>query len=115
MFITKKRFQYVILSIVIAFSFLFPAYGTENAPFSDVSPDDWFASYIDVCVEEGLMTGTGDGYFSPGQYVTMAECILLTVRLDRLRKGGDGPLTPAPEEWGTVVITMATIPPATRT
>ena len=105
MFITKKRFQYVILSIVIAFSFLFPAYGTENAPFSDVSPDDWFAPYIDVCVEEGLMAGTGDGRFSPGQYVTMAECILLTVRLDRLRKGGDGPLTPAPKEWGTVVIT----------
>jgi len=85
-----------------------PALAAEETGFSDVSPDDWFAPYVEICVEEGLMQGTGGGRFSPEQYVTSAECVLLAIRLDRLRKGLEGPLPAAPADWSSVVITDET-------
>ena len=33
----------------------------EETGFVDVSAGDWFAPYVEVCVEEGLMAGTGEG------------------------------------------------------
>jgi len=101
----KKRLLSVLLSTSIAISCLpSPAFGAETG-FSDVSAEDWFAPYVEVCVEEGLMQGTGGGKFSPEQYLTSAECVMLTIRLERLQKGLEGPLPAAPEDWGAVTIT----------
>jgi len=95
-----------LLALLLAGTLLVsPALAAEGPGFSDVSPDDWYAPYVEVCVEEGLMEGTGGGRFSPEQYVTSAECVMLAVRLDRLQKGLEGPLPAAPEGWGTVIIT----------
>lgn len=104
-----KRTLCVILSAVISLCCLpCPVLGAETAPtadFADVQDTDWFAPYVKVCVAEGLMQGTGEGQFSPGKYLTAAECLLLAVRLDRLLNGLEGPLPSAPENWGTVAIT----------
>lgn len=34
--------------------------------FDDVSPRDWFDVWVDLAYNLGLMSGTGDNYFSPG-------------------------------------------------
>lgn len=49
--------------------------------FTDVREDDWFAPYVSVCAEAGLMNGTGDGTFSPDGTVTMAEAAAIAARL----------------------------------
>lgn len=73
-----------ILTLCLALSLMLPlsAFGAEEQhTFTDVSPDDWFAPYVEVCVEEGLMLGTGEGKFSPYQDLTLAQVIVLAARL----------------------------------
>lgn len=77
----KRRFLSVILAAYFTVCcFSFPALGEENSGFTDVSPDDWFAPYVEVCVEEGLMQGTGDGRFEPLRELTLAETVVLAAR-----------------------------------
>jgi len=73
--------------------------------FDDVPAGEWYATGAAVCANEGIMIGDDNGLFRPEDRLTQAECVLLTVRLDRLQKGLEGPLPAAPEGWGTVVIT----------
>ena len=56
------------------------AQGAENT-FTDVKETDWFAPYVTVCAENGLMKGTGNGSFSPGGTMTVAECAAIAARL----------------------------------
>lgn len=83
-----------------------PALGAEGTTFVDITPSDWFAPYVDVCVEEGLMKGVGGGRFSPQGAVTMAEAATIAARLHHLQNGGDGNLPKAPEEWGRMTLTF---------
>ena len=41
--------------------------------FSDVSPDAWYAGYIQTVYEKKLFAGTGDGTFAPEANMTYAE------------------------------------------
>ena len=41
-----------------------PAQAAE-ASFSDVAPDAWYAPYVEVCTEAGIMRGVGEGRFEP--------------------------------------------------
>ncbi len=79
------------------------AAGAED--YSDVKSSDWFAPYVGVCVEEGLMNGTGGGQFSPLRELSQGECLTLAMRLHQLRHGGDGVLPDAPEAWGLISLT----------
>lgn len=72
--------------------------------FTDVSPTDWFAPYVDVCVEAGLMKGTGAGQFSPNSFVTRAEAMTIAARLHHILNGGDGNLPAPPEGWGLMTV-----------
>lgn len=80
--------------------------GAEGTTFVDVSPEDWFAPYVDVCVEAGLMKGTGEGKFSPSQVLSGYECAVLALRLHNLGRGGDGTFEKAPWDWGYVFMTF---------
>lgn len=66
------------------------AWGAEMG-FADVSEGDWFAPYVDVCVEDGLMKGTGEGKFSPEKTLTMAEAAAIAARLGEQLNGGQVP------------------------
>lgn len=99
----KRRF----LSVLLACCLLVPcvpslAFEAEvETGFSDVSPDDWFAPYVEVCVEEGLMQGTGDGMFSPNKNLSLAETLALAVRVNTastpsFRRFGGWNRTPRP-------------------
>lgn len=46
----------------------------DNGPsFSDVSPSDWFYSYVETVKAHAIMLGFGDGTFAPANAVTRAE------------------------------------------
>lgn len=74
-----KRILSVILAFVITICWV-PCLAAEAA-FSDVPADEWYAPYVEVCVEEGLMKGTSDTTFSPERELTLAETLVLTARL----------------------------------
>lgn len=49
--------------------------------FDDVYRDAWFSSNVADAYRLGLMKGTGDGVFSPGNNVTLAETVTLAARI----------------------------------
>ena len=88
------------------------AVGEERSPtvnthpgYADVKEDDWFAPYVSICEEHGLMNGTGEGLFSPEAPLTQAEAMVLAARVHHILNGGDGVLPAAPEEWGLLTVT----------
>lgn len=95
----KRRLLSVIVSLCLTLCCLpTPALGVETAGFSDVEPEDWFAPYVEVCVEEGLMEGTGDGKFEPQKELSLAEVMVLAARLYSQVMEEDIPPVPLGEE-----------------
>lgn len=72
---------------------------SPDTDFVDVKEGDWFAPYVDVCVEAGLMVGVGDGRFAPEKTLSWRECAMLALRLHQMGQGGNGVFDPAPAEW----------------
>ncbi len=102
MFHVKHRLLPLLLALVLALGCLSPALAAEgDAPvFSDVAPDAWYAPYVEICVREGLLNGTGDGKFTPDGPVNEDEAIVMAARVLWHADGGEGPLPqgPTPEE-----------------
>ena len=73
----KKKIFCGMLSLVLCLSL---AQAAESS-FTDVKDTDWFAPYVSVCAESGLMNGTGNGNFSPSGTMTVAECAAIAARL----------------------------------
>lgn len=80
--------------------------GAEGTTFVDVGPGDWFAPYVEVCVEEGLMKGVGGDQFDPQGTVTLAQAATLAARIHHIKNGGDGNLPHAPENYGVLTVTF---------
>lgn len=95
----RKRFLPALLALSLALTLPLPVLGAEGTTFVDVSPGDWFAPYVEVCVEAGLMKGTGEGRFAPDKTLSSVECAVLAMRLMNLQNGGNGILAPAPADW----------------
>lgn len=49
-----------------------PVEEQPEASYSDVKPTDWYAEAVEYVSEQGLMTGVGNGKFSPDTSVTRA-------------------------------------------
>lgn len=99
-----KRVPVVLLLLALC---LPPAHAAEQTPsFTDVSLDDWFAPYVEVCANAGVMKGVEEGRFAPEKELTSAECRALAYRLYDLRRGGNGAIRPAPENWGYMTLTV---------
>ena len=79
-----------------------------TAAFSDVPEDAWYADDLQVCVDRGMLKGTGDDTFSPNEAVTLAEVMTVAVRLHYQANGGTGEPPAAPDNWGTGSLTTAT-------
>ena len=59
----------------------------EAAPvFSDVPAGAWYAHYVELLAESGMLKGKGNGIFAPADNMTVAEAITLAARLDALVK-----------------------------
>ena len=96
-----KRLISLFLVVSICFS---PALAAGGG-FSDVPAGSWYARAVETCVDAGLMSGTGDGRFSPQKPLTGVECLALAARLHEIQNGGDGVLPHAPEDWGKITLT----------
>lgn len=96
-----KRLISLFLVIYICFS---PAMAAEDG-FSDVPAGSWYESAVGICVDAGLMSGTGSGRFSPEKPLSGIECLALAARLHEIQNGGDGVLPQAPEDWGKITLT----------
>lgn len=93
-----KRATAFVLALALMLT-LSSALAADTAQFSDVPANAWYAPYVEVCVDAGLMQGTGGGQFSPQLYLSQPECMTLALRLYDLNHGGDGVLPQAPTDW----------------
>lgn len=88
-----------ILCGLLCLGLCLPAARAAGTSFADVKEDDWFSSYVSVCVEAGLMNGTGEGNFSPAGVLTKAQAAAIAARLgERLSNRAIVRGTPLPGE-----------------
>lgn len=86
-----------IISIVLAMVLLSSMGGTAFAQsgseyFTDIPENAWYAEYIDICYESGLMRGVDDNKFDPDGTVTNAQMMMVCARIHYLLNGGNGDL-----------------------
>lgn len=62
----------VLMSIVLLVAVL-PVAGTAATVFSDIEPGIWYEKDVYALVSQGVLSGTGNGKFSPGKGLTRAE------------------------------------------
>ena len=65
----------LVLALIVG---IIPAYAASAQTFTDVPPSHWAYSYIQEAAADGAVNGVGNGKFSPGGVLTIAEwsCIL---------------------------------------
>lgn len=54
----------------------------QSCGFTDVAASDWFYSAVRYAYENGLMTGTGSGAFSPNATITRGMLVTILYRLE---------------------------------
>jgi hypothetical protein len=54
---------------------------TAVSPYPDVSRTYWAAPYVEAAVTAGYVTGYLDGTFRPGNSITLAEAVVMSLRL----------------------------------
>lgn len=81
------------------------AVDAERGVYSDVPQDGFWAGYVREADLRGMITGTGEGLFSPSKSVTRAEFLVMISRMHRCADGnavinGDGGFSDMlGEEW----------------
>lgn len=93
-----KRLFCLALSVLLMLCAL-PCPAAAESAFTDVDPEAWYAPYIDVCVEAGVMEGVGDGRFEPEDSLSCREGTVMLLRLYDVLHGGNGVFPTSPEDW----------------
>lgn len=78
----------------------FPLNRGKLPGFSDVTPKDWYALWVNLAYNVGLASGVGNNRFGPGQTLTVAETLKLAAYLESRYKDDDFHLQTVPA--GTV-------------
>ncbi len=60
----------------------FPLTRDKLPDFSDVSPRDWFAVWVDIAYNVGLTSGVGGNRYAPHQTLTVAEVLKLAATME---------------------------------
>lgn len=92
----KKRVFSLLVSLAVALSFAVPAFAAE---FTDVPAGSWYASGVSAVADGGIMTGTGNGRFSPSQTVSWAQAVTIAARLHAQNAGGSIAEAQEGESW----------------
>lgn len=80
--IMKKKAAILFLALTVASTVLYFASSlAAPTPFSDVPDGHWAASAIAAANASGIMTGTGNGRFSPDGTVSMAQFVTILTRM----------------------------------
>ena len=64
-----------LLAIVLLASMLPMSASAASAPFSDVSPSDWFSAPVAWAVDNNITGGIGNGKFGPNNPCTRAQVV----------------------------------------
>lgn len=56
------------------------------SPFKDVKADDWFAPFVVLAKNEGIVKGNPDGTFAPGRNVNRAEFLTMLLKSLKLKE-----------------------------
>ena len=67
----------------------FPLTRNRLPAFSDVSPRDWYALWVDISYNVGLTSGVGGGRFAPEQILTVAEALKLAATVESRYRGDE--------------------------
>ena len=92
----KKRVFSLLVSLAVVLSFAVPAFAAE---FTDVPAGSWYASGVSAVADGGIMTGTGNGRFSPTQTVSWAQAVTIAARLHAQNAGGSIAEAQEGESW----------------
>ena len=76
---TMRKPTVLIISLLILLALLVPV--RAAGPFTDVSPDAWYAEGVADLTEKGVMIGTGSNTFSPEDSFTRAQLATVLYRL----------------------------------
>lgn len=93
--ITRSAF---VKMLVVAMG-KYDATKTYTGSFVDVAPDAWDAQYIACATELGLVSGTGDGAFSPNRPITRAEAAKIIATALSLEQVTDGTMADVSGNW----------------
>jgi len=94
-----KRLSGTILVIVFVFSMGgVAAAQSVSGFFTDIPEGAWYAPYIDICYESGLIEGVGNNRFNPDGTMSIAEMLTVCARLHHVMGGGDGNIPQLPPE-----------------
>ena len=85
----------------------------EDAGFADVSADDWYATAVNWAASAGVVSGTGDGNFSPNAAITREQLAAMLMNYSA-RKGEDvsaradlSTYSDQPSTWATETMSWA--------
>ena len=104
-----RVFLLALLSCTVLASASSAAFSTvrDYSGFSDVSVSHWSQPYVQRCYEMGLMSGTSSTAFSPSGSVSVAQGIMVAVRLMDLEDGGDGVIDQSGATWYDNALNLA--------
>ena len=71
----------------------------EEISFDDVPQDAWYAEYVSLAVDCGLVNGKGNGRFAPDDNMTYAEAITLAARMNMAKNEVEDPGTSQDGAW----------------
>ena len=85
------RFWILLLAFAVLLGLFIPvAAAAAEAPFTDVSPEDWYAFAIGDVYRRKLMIGTGEDTFSPEDTLTRAMVVTVLWRMAGEPEAGEG-------------------------
>lgn len=74
------------LKVILSSSGINPPSELEETPFSDVSPDQWFAPFIVQAKNLGIVNGNPNGSFNPAASVQRVAFIKMLLETNRFKK-----------------------------
>ena len=75
-----KRFSCLLLAVLL--TPLLAALPVHAASFHDVPGGAWYAGAVSSLADQGILAGTGDGYFSPEQKLTRAAFVTMLAKTE---------------------------------
>ena len=91
---TAKRFLSVLLTACLLLGMI-PGWAlaaeSSPVPFTDVQETDWFYDAVGYAYENSLMSGTGEGHFSPAMTTTRGMIVTVLYRLEGSPEGETAP------------------------
>lgn len=103
----KRRILCLALALVICLG-LFPSEAFAATTFKDVNASDWFYDAVQYAYDNGMMSGTGDGRFSPNYTTTRGMLVAVLYRMEGSPSAPEAAFTDvAKGQWYTDAVAWA--------